>query len=196
MSHLTHFMAWMDNEIEEATHGRVSQKLESDTVLPLPWDRSSDKSKGIRAVLVSDDPVGKCMRTVMKLYVPAMSSLAGDRRQASRGLLLGPAGTTIHTLTAESRCRLRLRGRGSGAESTTNTRPEDEEDLHLLVEYHGPAAGRRVALMYVDAMVRAVLCGGAVAPLPRPDLFSLPPAPHPPPASAAASALSFSTNFA
>jgi hypothetical protein len=98
----------------------------------------------VRSVLISEQGVGPNVKALMKVYVPLTSQPAGQvRPQTTRGLLLGPSGSTLRALTAESRCTIKLRGRGSGTDAKS-ANPADEigEELHAAVEYEGPAAGR------------------------------------------------------
>lgn len=80
----------------------------------------------------------------MKIYIPMMSQPAGTgRSQTSRGLLLGPQGSTLRALTAESRCQIKLRGKGSGTEGKPlQTADDPGDELHVLVEYTGTPSGR------------------------------------------------------
>ncbi len=48
-------------------------------------------ARQIRALLLSSEANGSTIRSIMKIYIPLMSTPAGQSRsQTSRGLLLGP----------------------------------------------------------------------------------------------------------
>ncbi len=78
----------------------------------------------------------------MKIFVPMTSTDA--RKGSSRGLLLGSGGNTLRSMQSESKCKLTIKGKGSskGSHEVAPGTDSEEEDLHLLVEYDGPASGR------------------------------------------------------
>ncbi len=78
----------------------------------------------------------------MKIFVPMTST--DVRKGSSRGLLLGAGGNTLRLIQSESKCKLTIKGKGSSKASHEVAPGTDteEEDLHLLAEYDGPASGR------------------------------------------------------
>ena len=107
----------------------------------MPWEKPDDGT-GIRAILLPEFTSALGVRAVMKIYVPTTS--IDVRKGSSRGLLLGSGGNTLRAMQNESRCKLTIKGKGS-SKSSHDPAPgtdTDEEELHVLVEYDGPASGR------------------------------------------------------
>ncbi len=90
----------------------------------------------------------------MKIFVPMTSTDA--RKGSSRGLLLGSGGNTLRAMQSESKCKLTIKGKGS-SKGSHEVAPgtDEEEDLHLLVEYDGPASGRDQVHQIIQQTARA-----------------------------------------
>jgi len=93
---------------------------------------------------------GQC-KTTVKVYVP-QRTVMGE----SRGKLLGTRGSTLKQLIAESGCQMAIRGRGS-SKSEDMKPPHLQEQMHVLVEYEGPALMRDTAVNKAEMLIRAVL---------------------------------------
>lgn len=94
---------------------------------------------------------GGQVKTVVKVFIPERT-LMGE----SRGKLLGQRGATIKALTAESGCQMAIRGRGSS--KSEDMKPAHlQEQLHVLVEYEGPALNRDTTVAAAEMLIRDVL---------------------------------------
>ncbi len=117
----------------------------------MPWEQADDGT-GIRSVLLPDQASVSGIRGTMKIFVPMTSTDA--RKGSSRGLLLGSGGNTLRAMQSESKCKLTIKGKGS-SKGSHEVAPgtDEEEDLHLLVEYDGPASGRDQVQRIIQQML-------------------------------------------
>jgi hypothetical protein len=152
-SELPHSLRLLNEEIDRIKSGDAGTDKKTKTSIgpderssnggtQLPWDKSDDGT-GIRSVLLPEQTSALGVRVAMKIFIPTTSIDA--RKGSSRGLLLGSGGNTLRAIQNESRCKLTIKGKGSSKSTTQDTAPgtdNEEEELHVLVEYDGPASGR------------------------------------------------------
>ena len=89
--HIPYCKAWLEEEITRVSSGKpvIGAEPRPGPAQPtLPWERPSDSSD-MRAVLVLEEQLGAGrVKSMMKIYLPAMSQPAGQPRpQTSRCVL-------------------------------------------------------------------------------------------------------------
>ena len=86
---------------------------------------------------------------IAKIFVP----VAEYPRYNFMGRIVGPRGSTIQGMQAESGCRMQVRGKGTERPGQMKS----DEEMHVVITYEGPREHGAASLACAERMVRKLL---------------------------------------